>query len=91
MRELLEAKVISPQQRNCDIKTLDRVDWQALKRCIEAEDPELASCQFITRAELQSSPVRSALEKPCSRVDHFQRALQTRPCAFAKSGHFRPI
>jgi DNA replication protein DnaC len=34
-----------------DVKTLDQVDWQALKGVSKPKILELASCQFITRAE----------------------------------------
>ena len=61
MRELLEAEVISRhnstarrllrEARFPDIKTLDQVDWQALKGVSKPKILELASCQFITRAE----------------------------------------
>ncbi len=61
LRELLEAEVISRRQSTArrllreahfpDVKTLDQVDWQALKGVSKPKILELASCQFITRAE----------------------------------------
>jgi DNA replication protein DnaC len=61
LRELLEAEVISRRQSTArrllreahfpDVKTLDQVDWQALKGISKPKILELASCQFITRAE----------------------------------------
>jgi hypothetical protein len=61
LRELLEAEVISRhnstarrllrEARFPDIKTLDQVDWTALKGVSKPKILELASCQFITRAE----------------------------------------
>jgi DNA replication protein DnaC len=61
LRELLEAEVISRRQSTArrllreahfpDVKTLDQVDWQALKGVSKPKILELASCQFITGAE----------------------------------------
>jgi DNA replication protein DnaC len=61
LHELLEAEVISRRQSSArrllheahfpDVKTLDQVDWQALKGVSKPKILELASCQFITRAE----------------------------------------
>jgi DNA replication protein DnaC len=61
LRELLEAEVISRRQSTArrllrearfpDLKTLDQVDWQALKGVSKPKILELASGQFITRAE----------------------------------------
>jgi DNA replication protein DnaC len=61
LRELLEAEVISRRQSTVrrllreahfpDVKTLDQVDWQALKGVSKPKILKLASCQFITRAE----------------------------------------
>ena len=61
LHELLEAEVISRRQSTArrllreahfpDVKTLDQVDWQALKGVSKPKILELASCQFITRAE----------------------------------------
>lgn len=61
LRELLEAEVCSRhnstarrllrEARFPDIKTLDQVDWSALKGISKPKILELASCQFITEAE----------------------------------------
>ncbi len=61
LHELLEAEVISRRRSTArrllreahfpDVKTLDQVDWQALKGVSKPKILELASCQFITRAE----------------------------------------
>ena len=61
LHELLEAEVISRRQSTArrllrearlpDVKTLDQVDWQALKGVAKPKILELASCQFITSAE----------------------------------------
>ncbi len=61
LRELLEAEVLSRhnstarrllrEARFPDIKTLDQVDWTALKGISKPKILELTSCQFITRAE----------------------------------------
>jgi DNA replication protein DnaC len=61
LRELLEAEVRSRhnstarrllrEARFPDIKTLDQVDWTALKGISKPKLLELASCQFITAAE----------------------------------------
>jgi DNA replication protein DnaC len=61
LHELLEAEVTSRRQsaarrllreaRLPDVKTLDQVDWQALKGVAKPKILELANCQFITNAE----------------------------------------
>jgi DNA replication protein DnaC len=61
LRELLEAEVTSRRQSTArrllrearfpDVKTLDQVDWMALKGVSKPKILELASCQFIARAE----------------------------------------
>ena len=61
LHELLEAEVTSRRQSTArrllrearlpDVKTLDQVDWQALKGVAKPKILELASCQFITNAE----------------------------------------
>ena len=60
LHELLEAEVTSRQStarrllreaRLPDVKTLDQVDWQALKGVSKPKILELASWQFITNAE----------------------------------------
>ena len=61
LHELLEAEVTSRRQSTArrllrearlpDVKTLDQVDWQALKGVAKPKILELASCHFITNAE----------------------------------------
>jgi len=61
LRELLEAEVTSRRQSTArrllhearfpDVKTLDQFDWPALKGVSKPKVLELASCQFIIRAE----------------------------------------
>jgi DNA replication protein DnaC len=61
LRELLEAEVTSRRQSTArrllrearfpDVKTLDQVDWMALKGVSKPKILELASCQFIACAE----------------------------------------
>ena len=61
LHELLEAEVISRRQSTArrllreahfpDVKTLDQVDWQTLKGVSKPKILELASGQFISRAE----------------------------------------
>lgn len=61
LRELLEAEVRSRQERAAacrlreahfpDIKTLDQIDWQALSGISRPQILELASCDYIQRAE----------------------------------------
>jgi DNA replication protein DnaC len=61
LRELLEAEVANRHQsaarrllreaRFPDIKTLDQLDWSALKGVSRPKLMELASCEFIGRAE----------------------------------------
>ena len=61
LRELLAAEVQSRQERAAacrlreahfpDIKTLDQIDWQALSGISRPEILELASCDYIQRAE----------------------------------------
>jgi len=61
LRELLEAEVTSRRQSTArrllrearfpDVKTLDQVDWPALKGVSKPKILELASCQFIAQAE----------------------------------------
>jgi DNA replication protein DnaC len=61
LRELLEAEVVSRQDRAAacrlreahfpEVKTLDQVDWQALSGVSRPKILELASCEYIKRAE----------------------------------------
>jgi DNA replication protein DnaC len=61
LRELLDAEVRSRQERAAacrlreahfpDIKTLDQIDWQALSGISRPQILELASCDYIERAE----------------------------------------
>ncbi|HXO30123.1 MAG TPA: IS21-like element helper ATPase IstB [Thermoanaerobaculia bacterium] len=61
LRELLEAEVRSRQERAAacrlreahfpDVKTLDQIDWQALSGISRPQILELASCEYIQRAE----------------------------------------
>jgi DNA replication protein DnaC len=61
LRELLEAEVRSRQERAAacrlreahfpDIKTLDQIDWPALSGISRPQILELASCDYIERAE----------------------------------------
>lgn len=61
LHELLEAEVINRRQSTArrllrearlpGVKTLDQMDWQALKGVAKPKILELASCQFITSAE----------------------------------------
>lgn len=61
LRELLDAEVRSRQERAAasrlreahfpDIKTLDQIDWQALSGISRPRILELASCDYIQRAE----------------------------------------
>jgi DNA replication protein DnaC len=61
LRELLEAEVTNRHQSTArrllrearfpDIKTLDQLDWSALKGVSRPKLMELASCEFIGRAE----------------------------------------
>ena len=61
LRELLEAELRSREQRTAqrrlrearfpDIKTLDEIDWQALKGISRPKISELASCEYLDRAE----------------------------------------
>src|SRR6201999_1015819 len=61
LRELLDAEVASRQERAPasrlreahfpDIKTLDQIDWQALSGISRPKILELASCEYLKRAE----------------------------------------
>ena len=61
LRELLEAEVISRRERCAarrlkaaqfpDHKTLEQIDWQALKGISKPKLAELASCDYLDRAE----------------------------------------
>lgn len=61
LRELLEAEVLSRQQRASerrlrearfpDLKTLEQIDWEALKGVSRPQILELASCEYIQKAE----------------------------------------
>jgi len=61
LRELLEAEVRSRQERAAagrlreahfpEIKTLDQIDWQALSGISRPKILELASCEYLKRAE----------------------------------------
>ena len=61
LRELLEAEVRSRQERTAaqrlkqarfpDVKTLDQIQWEALEGISRPKILELASCQYIERAE----------------------------------------
>jgi DNA replication protein DnaC len=76
LRELLEAEITSRRQSTArrllrearlpDVKTLDQVDWQALKGVAKPKILELASCQFITNAEsvIVAGPIGPRSQKP---------------------------
>ncbi|HJY48673.1 MAG TPA: IS21-like element helper ATPase IstB [Stellaceae bacterium] len=61
LRELLDAEVRSRQERAAacrlreahfpEVKTLDQIDWQALSGVSRPKILELASCEYIKRAE----------------------------------------
>jgi len=61
LRELLEAEVISRRERCAarrlkaaqfpDHKTLEQIDWQVLKGISKPKIAELASCEYLDRAE----------------------------------------
>lgn len=61
LRELLDAEVRSRQERSAagrlreahfpEIKTLDQIDWQALSGISRPKILELASCEYLKRAE----------------------------------------
>ncbi len=61
LRELLEAEVVSRRERAAasrlreahfpEIKTLDQIDWQALSGVSRPKILELASCEYLKRAE----------------------------------------
>jgi DNA replication protein DnaC len=61
LRELLEAEVVSRRQRAAasrlreahfpEVKTLDQIDWQALSGVSRPKILELASCEYLKRAE----------------------------------------
>lgn len=61
LRELLEAEVVSRRDRAAagrlreahfpEVKTLDQIDWQALSGVSRPKILELASCEYIKRAE----------------------------------------
>jgi DNA replication protein DnaC len=61
LRELLDAEVRSRQERSAagrlreahfpEIKTLDQIDWQALSGISRPKILELASCEYVQRAE----------------------------------------
>jgi DNA replication protein DnaC len=61
LRELLEAEVVSRRDRAAasrlreahfpEVKTLDQVDWQALSGVSRPKILELASCEYLKRAE----------------------------------------
>lgn len=61
LRELLDAEVRSRQERSAagrlreahfpEIKTLDQIDWQALLGISRPKILELASCEYVQRAE----------------------------------------
>ena len=61
LRELLEAEVVSRRERTAarrlraaqfpDHKTLDQIDWQALKGVSKPKLAELSSCEYLDRAE----------------------------------------
>ena len=61
LRELLDAEVRSRQERAAagrlreahfpEIKTLDQIDWQALSGISRPKILELASCEYLKRAE----------------------------------------
>lgn len=61
LRELLEAEVVSRRERAAagrlrearfpEVKTLDQVDWQALSGVSRPKILELASCEYLQRAE----------------------------------------
>jgi DNA replication protein DnaC len=61
LRELLDAEVRSRQERSAagrlrdahfpEIKTLDQIDWQALSGISRPKILELASCEYLQRAE----------------------------------------
>jgi DNA replication protein DnaC len=61
LRELLEAEVVSRRERAAasrlreahlpEVKTLDQIDWQALSGVSRPKILELASCEYLKRAE----------------------------------------
>lgn len=61
LRELLEAEVMSRRERAAagrlreahfpEVKTLDQIDWQALSGVSRPKILELASCEYLKRAE----------------------------------------
>jgi DNA replication protein DnaC len=61
LRELLEAEVVSRRDRAAasrlreahfpEVKTLDQIDWQALSGVSRPKILELASCEYVKRAE----------------------------------------
>jgi len=61
LRELLEAEVVSRRDRAAasrlreahfpEVKTLDQIDWQALSGVSRPKILELASCEYLKRAE----------------------------------------
>lgn len=61
LRELLEAEVVSRRERAAagrlreahfpEVKTLDQIDWQALSGVSRPKIHELASCEYLKRAE----------------------------------------
>ena len=61
LRELLEAEVLSRRERAAasrlreahfpEVKTLDQIDWQALSGVSRPKILELASCEYLKRAE----------------------------------------
>lgn len=61
LKDLLEAEIDSRQQRTCqrrlrearfpDLKTLEQIDWEALQGVSRPQLLELASCEYIERAE----------------------------------------
>jgi DNA replication protein DnaC len=68
LRELLEAEVTNRRQSTArrllrearfpDIKTLELIDWPALKGVSRPKILELSSCQYIGQAETSFSPGR---------------------------------
>ncbi|MFQ5796936.1 MAG: ATP-binding protein, partial [Candidatus Bipolaricaulia bacterium] len=61
LRDLLEAEIQSRQKRTSerrlkearfpDLKTLEQIDWQALKGISRPKMLELASCEYLERAD----------------------------------------
>lgn len=61
LQELLELELRSREQRTAqrrlrearfpDVKTLEEIDWQALKGVSKPKISELSSCEYLTRAE----------------------------------------